>query len=116
MLTWHLPALIIVTGLGAVLGLSYGAFALGFGISFAQALAAGIVGIVFSFLLVGFVAPPGEVPRVSATVKSRSDPPSWVRAATPASALASTQGSHVITPTSPRRRLGAAPDRCTAGR
>jgi purine-cytosine permease-like protein len=37
----------------SVLGLSYGAFALGFGISFLQALAAGVLGIVFSFLPTG---------------------------------------------------------------
>ncbi|GAA4061242.1 purine-cytosine permease family protein [Streptomyces shaanxiensis] len=44
----------------SILGLSYGAFALGFGISFWQALAAGVVGIVFSFLLCGFVAVAGK--------------------------------------------------------
>ncbi|TQJ86132.1 cytosine permease [Streptomyces sp. SLBN-31] len=44
----------------SILGLSYGAFALGFGISFGQALIAGIVGIVFSFLLCGFIAVAGK--------------------------------------------------------
>ncbi|MGW6956241.1 purine-cytosine permease family protein [Streptomyces chartreusis] len=44
----------------SILGLGYGAFALGFGISFWQALAAGAVGIVFSFLLCGFVAVAGK--------------------------------------------------------
>ena len=44
----------------SILGLSYGAFALGFGISFWQALAAGVIGIVFSFLLCGFVAVAGK--------------------------------------------------------
>ncbi|SEB79557.1 cytosine permease [Streptomyces sp. PAN_FS17] len=44
----------------SILGLAYGAFALGFGISFWQALAAGAVGIVFSFLLCGFVAVAGK--------------------------------------------------------
>ncbi|MFJ3670788.1 purine-cytosine permease family protein [Streptomyces sp. NPDC090106] len=44
----------------SILGLSYGAFALGFGISFGQALAAGVIGIVFSFLLCGFVAVAGK--------------------------------------------------------
>ncbi|MFD5856898.1 purine-cytosine permease family protein [Streptomyces chartreusis] len=44
----------------SILGLGYGAFALGFGISFWQALAAGVVGIVFSFLLCGFVAVAGK--------------------------------------------------------
>ncbi|MFI8228628.1 purine-cytosine permease family protein [Streptomyces sp. NPDC085900] len=44
----------------SILGLSYGAFALGFGISFWQALIAGIIGIVFSFLLCGFIAVAGK--------------------------------------------------------
>jgi purine-cytosine permease-like protein len=44
----------------SVLGLSYGAFVLGFGISFPQALAAGALGIVFSFLLCGLVAVAGK--------------------------------------------------------
>ncbi|MEV0208823.1 cytosine permease [Streptomyces sp. NPDC050788] len=44
----------------SVLGLSYGAFALGFGTSFWQSLAAGVIGIVFSFLLCGFVAVAGK--------------------------------------------------------
>jgi nucleobase:cation symporter-1, NCS1 family len=44
----------------SVLGLSYGAFALGFGISFWQALVAGIIGIIVSFLLCGFIAVAGK--------------------------------------------------------
>jgi NCS1 family nucleobase:cation symporter-1 len=44
----------------SVLGLSYGAFVLGFGISFSQALVAGIIGIVVSFLLCGFIAVAGK--------------------------------------------------------
>ncbi|HLU59613.1 MAG TPA: cytosine permease [Pseudonocardia sp.] len=56
----------------SVLGLSYGAFALGFGISFPQALAAGIVGIVFSFLLVGFVAIAGKRGSAPTMVMSRA--------------------------------------------
>src|SRR5690349_16486206 len=44
----------------SVLGLSYGAFALGFGISFWQAVIAGLVGIVFSFLLCGLIALAGK--------------------------------------------------------
>ncbi|MEV5431645.1 cytosine permease [Streptomyces sp. NPDC052701] len=44
----------------SVLGLSYGAFVLGFGISFPQALTAGVLGIVFSFLLCGLVAVAGK--------------------------------------------------------
>jgi nucleobase:cation symporter-1, NCS1 family len=56
----------------SVLGLSYGAFALGFGISFGQALAAGVVGIVFSFLLVGFVAIAGKRGSAPTMVMSRA--------------------------------------------
>lgn len=44
----------------SILGLSYGSFTLGFGISFWQGLAAGAVGIVFSFLLCGFIAVAGK--------------------------------------------------------
>ncbi|MFJ1766272.1 purine-cytosine permease family protein [Amycolatopsis sp. NPDC088138] len=44
----------------SVLGLSYGSFTLAFGISFWQALVAGVVGILFSFLLCGFVAIAGK--------------------------------------------------------
>jgi purine-cytosine permease-like protein len=44
----------------SVLGLSYGSFTLGFGISFRQALVAGLVGILFSFLLCGFIAIAGK--------------------------------------------------------
>src|SRR6516165_8994479 len=44
----------------SVLGLSYGAFVLGFGISFWQAVAVGVVGIIVSFLLCGFIAVAGK--------------------------------------------------------
>ena len=44
----------------SVLGLSYGAFVLGFGISFWQAVAVSIVGIIVSFLLCGFIAVAGK--------------------------------------------------------
>jgi purine-cytosine permease-like protein len=44
----------------SILGLSYGSFALGFGISFWQAMIAGLVGIVVSFLLCGFIAVAGK--------------------------------------------------------
>jgi len=44
----------------SILGLSYGSFALGFGISFWQATIAGLVGIVVSFLLCGFIAVAGK--------------------------------------------------------
>ncbi|WP_200307082.1 purine-cytosine permease family protein [Streptomyces adelaidensis] len=56
----------------SVLGMSYGAFALGFGISFQQALAAGVVGIVFSFLLCGFVAVAGKRGSAPTMVLSRA--------------------------------------------
>lgn len=52
--------------------MSYGAFALGFGISFRQALAAGVIGIVFSFLLCGFVAVAGERGSAPTMVLSRA--------------------------------------------
>jgi NCS1 family nucleobase:cation symporter-1 len=44
----------------SVLGISYGSFELGFGISFWQAVAAGLVGIIVSFLLCGFIAVAGK--------------------------------------------------------
>src|SRR4051794_30155628 len=44
----------------SVFGLAYGSFLLGFGISFWQALIAGVVGIVVSFLLCGLVAIAGK--------------------------------------------------------
>jgi purine-cytosine permease-like protein len=56
----------------SILGLSYGSFALGFGISFWQALAAGIVGIVFSFLLCGFIAVAGKRGSAPTMVLSRA--------------------------------------------
>jgi nucleobase:cation symporter-1, NCS1 family len=56
----------------SVLGLSYGAFALGFGISFWQALVAGVVGIVFSFLLCGWVAMAGKRGSAPTMVLSRA--------------------------------------------
>ncbi len=56
----------------SVLGLSYGAFALGFGISFWQALAAGLIGIVVSFLLCGFIAVAGKRGSAPTIVLSRA--------------------------------------------
>jgi purine-cytosine permease-like protein len=56
----------------SVLGLSYGSFALGFGISFWQALAAGLIGIVVSFLLCGFVALAGKRGSAPTMVLSRA--------------------------------------------
>src|SRR5262252_5498166 len=44
----------------SVLGLSYGAFVLAFGISFWQALIVGVVGIVLSFLACGFISVAGK--------------------------------------------------------
>ena len=56
----------------SVLGLSYGAFTLGFGISFAQAVIAGVIGIVFSFLLCGVVALAGKRGSAPTMVLSRA--------------------------------------------
>ncbi|MFI6559301.1 purine-cytosine permease family protein [Streptomyces sp. NPDC050534] len=56
----------------SVLGLSYGSFALGFGTSFWQSLAAGVIGIVFSFLLCGFVAVAGKRGSAPTMVLSRA--------------------------------------------
>ncbi|GHH05368.1 purine-cytosine permease family protein [Streptomyces rubradiris] len=56
----------------SVLGLGYGAFAFGFGISFPQALAAGALGIVVSFLLCGFVAVAGKRGSAPTMVLSRA--------------------------------------------
>src|ERR1700730_13752400 len=44
----------------SVLGLAYGSFELGFGISFWQALIVGVAGIVLSFLACGFIAVAGK--------------------------------------------------------
>lgn len=44
----------------SVLGLSYGSFVLGFGISFVQAAIVGLIGIVFSFWLCGVIATAGK--------------------------------------------------------
>ncbi|MFJ9535761.1 purine-cytosine permease family protein [Streptomyces sp. NPDC101225] len=56
----------------SVLGLSYGSFALGFGTSFRQSLTAGVIGIVFSFLLCGFVAVAGKRGSAPTMVLSRA--------------------------------------------
>jgi purine-cytosine permease-like protein len=56
----------------AVLGISYGAFILGFGVSFWQAVVAGIVGIVLSFLLVGFVSLAGKRGSAPTMILSRA--------------------------------------------
>src|SRR3954451_5008520 len=56
----------------SVLGLAYGSFVLGFGISFWQALVAGVIGIVASFLLCGFVAIAGKRGSAPTLVLSRA--------------------------------------------
>jgi purine-cytosine permease-like protein len=56
----------------SVLGLSYGAFALGFNISFWQAVIAGVAGIVFSFLLCGLIALAGKRGSAPTMVLSRA--------------------------------------------
>jgi len=56
----------------SVLGISYGSFELGFGISFWQAVAAGLVGIIGSFLLCGFIAVAGKRGSAPTMVLSRA--------------------------------------------
>src|ERR1700759_4666866 len=56
----------------SVLGLSYGAFELGFGISFWQALIVGVAGIILSFLACGFIAVAGKRGSAPTMVLSRA--------------------------------------------
>jgi purine-cytosine permease-like protein len=56
----------------SVLGLAYGAFVLGFGISFWQAVAAGVIGILASFLLCGLIAIAGKRGSAPTLVLSRA--------------------------------------------
>jgi nucleobase:cation symporter-1, NCS1 family len=56
----------------SVLGLSYGSFVLGFGISFVQAAIVGLVGIVFSFWLCGIIATAGNRGSAPTMVLSRA--------------------------------------------
>jgi NCS1 family nucleobase:cation symporter-1 len=56
----------------AVLGISYGSFFLGFGVSFWQATIAGVLGTVISFLLVGFVSLAGKRGSAPTMVLSRA--------------------------------------------
>lgn len=56
----------------AVLGISYGSFLLGFGVSFWQALIAGLIGTVLSFALVGFVSLAGKRGSAPTMVLSRA--------------------------------------------
>ena len=56
----------------SVLGISYGSFVLGFGISFLQATVVGVVGIVVSFLLCGLIALAGKRGSAPTMVLSRA--------------------------------------------
>jgi NCS1 family nucleobase:cation symporter-1 len=56
----------------SVLGLSYGSFVLGFGISFWQASVVGLIGIVFSFWLCGVIATAGKRGSAPTMVLSRA--------------------------------------------
>jgi nucleobase:cation symporter-1, NCS1 family len=56
----------------SVLGLSYGSFELGFGISFWQALVVGVAGIFLSFLACGFIAVAGKRGSAPTMVLSRA--------------------------------------------
>jgi nucleobase:cation symporter-1, NCS1 family len=56
----------------SVLGLSYGSFVLGFGISFWQALVVGVIGIIGSFLACGFIALGGKRGSAPTMVLSRA--------------------------------------------
>src|SRR6187402_3680802 len=56
----------------SVLGIAYGSYILGFGVSFWQATIAGIVGIVFSFFLVGLVSLAGTRGSAPTMVISRA--------------------------------------------
>jgi NCS1 family nucleobase:cation symporter-1 len=56
----------------SVLGLSYGSFLLGFGISFWQAAIVGLAGIVLSFLACGFIAVAGKRGSAPTMVLSRA--------------------------------------------
>ncbi|MFL6139107.1 MAG: purine-cytosine permease family protein [Frankiaceae bacterium] len=56
----------------AVLGISYGSFLLGFGISFWQATIAGLIGTALSFLLVGFISLAGKRGSAPTMVLSRA--------------------------------------------
>lgn len=56
----------------SVLALGYGSFVLGFGVSFRQALVAGLAGILVSFLLCGFIAVAGKRGSAPTLVLSRA--------------------------------------------
>jgi NCS1 family nucleobase:cation symporter-1 len=56
----------------AVLGVSYGSFLLAFGVSFSQAVVAGVAGVLLSFLLVGFASLAGKRGSAPTMVLSRA--------------------------------------------
>ena len=56
----------------SVLGLSYGSFVLGFGISFIQAVIVGAIGVIFSFWLCGVIATAGKKGSAPTMVLSRA--------------------------------------------
>src|SRR6185437_7571042 len=56
----------------SVLALGYGSFVLGFGVSFRQALVAGLAGVIVSFLLCGFIAVAGKRGSAPTLVLSRA--------------------------------------------
>ena len=56
----------------SVLGISYGAFTLSFSIAFGQAVVAGLIGIIFSFLLCGYIALAGKRGSAPTMVLSRA--------------------------------------------
>lgn len=56
----------------SVFGISYGSFLLGFGVGFWQAVVAGVVGTIASFLLVGFVSLAGKRGSAPTMVLSRA--------------------------------------------
>ncbi len=56
----------------SVLGLSYGSYVLGFGVSFWQAIIVGAIGITFSFLLCGLIATAGKRGSAPTMVLSRA--------------------------------------------
>ncbi len=56
----------------SVLGLSYGSYVLGFGVSFWQAIIVGAIGIIVSFLLCGFIATAGKRGSAPTMVLSRA--------------------------------------------
>src|SRR5690242_1394902 len=56
----------------SVLAISYGSFVLGFGVSFAQAVLVGVVGVVVSFVFCGIVGVAGKRGSVPTMVLSRA--------------------------------------------